>query len=61
METCGKCRHFCRAKENVKDLCGAWEQPLSPKELRAVFICLKRVPTRKLTYWQITKRPNMSL
>ncbi len=31
METCGKCRHFCRAKENVKDLCGAWEQPTFAK------------------------------
>ncbi|HAS6347251.1 hypothetical protein LZU85_10185 [Vibrio sp. IRLE0018] len=31
MDTCGKCRHFCRAKENVKDLCGAWEQPTFAK------------------------------
>ncbi|EGQ9892781.1 hypothetical protein FYF76_18060 [Vibrio cholerae] len=27
MERCGKCKQFTRAKENDKDLCGAWEQP----------------------------------
>ncbi|EGR4155451.1 hypothetical protein DDN77_18060 [Vibrio cholerae] len=27
MFRCGQCRHFERAKNNLKDLCGAWEQP----------------------------------
>ncbi|ORP29637.1 hypothetical protein CBG28_18870, partial [Vibrio cholerae O139] len=24
MFRCGQCRHFERAKNNLKDLCGAW-------------------------------------
>ncbi|MGF1689174.1 hypothetical protein L4C36_21310 [Photobacterium japonica] len=27
MNKCGQCRQFTRTADNLKDLCGAWEQP----------------------------------
>ncbi|EHK9047302.1 hypothetical protein RH728_001216 [Vibrio vulnificus] len=61
METCGKCRHFCRAKENVKDLCGAWEQPTFAKREACRFFMPKARFHTQTNALPDNKKRNLSL
>ncbi len=42
MFRCGQCRHFERAKNNLKDLCGAWEQPTTATREACGFFMLRK-------------------
>ncbi|HEQ3486939.1 TPA: hypothetical protein VGS89_003610 [Vibrio cholerae] len=42
MFRCGQCRHFEKAKNNLKDLCGAWEQPTTATREAFGFFMLRK-------------------
>ncbi|ELF5327034.1 hypothetical protein RNH93_003407 [Vibrio cholerae] len=42
MFRCGQCRHFERAKNNLKDLCGAWEKPTTATREACGFFMLRK-------------------
>ncbi|HGS4442026.1 TPA: hypothetical protein ACMDNB_003724, partial [Vibrio cholerae] len=42
MFRCGQCRHFEKAKNNLKDLCGAWEQPTTATREACGFFMLRK-------------------
>ncbi|WP_278183501.1 hypothetical protein [Vibrio misgurnus] len=43
MFRCGQCRHFERAKNNLKDLCGAWDQPMIATREACGFFTLRKL------------------
>ncbi|SMS02664.1 hypothetical protein VIM7927_03999 [Vibrio mangrovi] len=48
MYRCGQCRHFERAENHLKDLCGAWEQPtVATREACGFFIPKKPLRSDK--------------
>lgn len=44
MNHCGKCQQFTRTRENLKDICGAWDQPTSATRAACEFFIPKKRP-----------------
>ncbi|WP_196584158.1 hypothetical protein [Aliivibrio fischeri] len=44
---CGQCRQFTRTPNNLKDLCGAWDQPTMANRVACDFFMLKSLKESK--------------
>jgi len=42
MSRCGKCQQFIRTPENLKDICGAWNQPTIATREAGEFLIAKK-------------------
>ncbi|EGU44349.1 hypothetical protein VII00023_22709 [Vibrio ichthyoenteri ATCC 700023] len=42
MFKCGQCRQFSRARDNLKDLCEAWQQPTLATRAACEFFSSKK-------------------
>ncbi|MCW8834623.1 MAG: hypothetical protein OQK09_00610 [Colwellia sp.] len=42
MNRCGKCQQFTRTSDNVKDTCGAWDQPTTATRQACEFFLPKK-------------------
>ena len=46
MNRCGKCQQFTRTPDNLKDICGAWEQPTTATRDACEYFIPKKKPRK---------------